>query len=145
MLLFIFLILLLKVKRFVKLGHHIFLRLNTQNCANRASCWQNFIELIQWIFRSYIKLIYSKFQICVSEWDKAYCWLYSLACWQAGIFQLDLGEWHSNMYTIMWIESPVYVWRRMQHAWGWCMGMIQKDVMGREVGGGFMFGNACKN
>ena len=23
------------------------------------------------------------------------------------------------------------------------MGMIQRDVMGREVGGGFMFGNAC--
>ena len=30
-------------------------------------------------------------------------------------------------------------------AWGWCMGMTQRDVMGREVGGGFMFGNACKN
>ena len=27
----------------------------------------------------------------------------------------------------------------------WCMGMTQRDVMGREVGGGFMFGNACKN
>ena len=24
-------------------------------------------------------------------------------------------------------------------------GMTQRDVMGREVGGGFMFGNACKN
>ena len=23
------------------------------------------------------------------------------------------------------------------------MGMTQRDVMGREVGGGFMFGNAC--
>ena len=34
---------------------------------------------------------------------------------------------------------------RIQHAWGWCTGMIQRDVMGREVGGGFMFGNACKN
>jgi len=33
----------------------------------------------------------------------------------------------------------------MQHAWGWCKGMTQKDVMGREVGRGFMFGNACKN
>ena len=32
---------------------------------------------------------------------------------------------------------------RIQHAWGWCTGMIQRDVMGREVGGGFMFGNAC--
>ena len=32
---------------------------------------------------------------------------------------------------------------RIQHAWGWCTGMTQRDVMGREVGGGFMFGNAC--
>jgi hypothetical protein len=24
-------------------------------------------------------------------------------------------------------------------------GMTRRDVMGREVGGGFMFGNACKN
>ena len=31
----------------------------------------------------------------------------------------------------------------MQNAWGWCMGMTQRDVMGREVGGGFMFGNTC--
>ena len=30
-------------------------------------------------------------------------------------------------------------------AWGWCMGMTQRDVVGREVGGGFMFGNAYKN
>ena len=29
------------------------------------------------------------------------------------------------------------------HAWGWCMGMPQRDVVGREVGGGFMFGIAC--
>ena len=32
---------------------------------------------------------------------------------------------------------------RIQDAWGWCTGMTQRDVMGREVGGGFMFGNAC--
>ena len=32
---------------------------------------------------------------------------------------------------------------RVQHAWGWCMGMTQRDVVGREVGGGFMFGNVC--
>ena len=31
----------------------------------------------------------------------------------------------------------------MQDAWGWCMGMTQRDVMGREVGGKFIFGNAC--
>ena len=31
----------------------------------------------------------------------------------------------------------------IQHAWGWRTVMTQRDVMGREVGGGFMFGNAC--
>ena len=30
----------------------------------------------------------------------------------------------------------VYVRCRIQHAWGWCTGMTQRDVMGREVGGG---------
>ena len=40
-------------------------------------------------------------------------------------------------------NSPVYVRCRIQHAWGWCTGMTQRDVVGREVGGGFMFGNAC--
>ena len=40
-------------------------------------------------------------------------------------------------------ELPVYARYRIQDAWGWCMGMTQRDVMGTEVGGGFMFGNAC--
>ena len=39
-------------------------------------------------------------------------------------------------------KSPVYVRCRIQDAWGWCTGMTQRDVMGKEVGGGFMFGNA---
>ena len=46
-------------------------------------------------------------------------------------------------YNHVRIESPVYVRRRIQHAWGWCTVMTQRDVVGREVGGGFMFGNAC--
>ena len=33
-------------------------------------------------------------------------------------------------------ESPVYVRYRIQEAWGWCAGMIQRDDMGWEVGGG---------
>ena len=33
-------------------------------------------------------------------------------------------------------ESPVYVRYRIQDACGWCTGMIQRDDMGREVGGG---------
>ena len=34
-------------------------------------------------------------------------------------------------------ESPVYVRCGMQDAWGWCMGMIQSDNMGWDVGRGF--------
>ena len=45
-----------------------------------------------------------------------------------------------HVYYHVRIESPVYVWRRIQHAWGWCMGMTQRDVMGREVGGGSCLG-----
>ena len=33
-------------------------------------------------------------------------------------------------------ESPVYVRYRIQDAWGWCTGMIQRDDTGWEVGGG---------
>ena len=40
-------------------------------------------------------------------------------------------------------ESPVYVQYRIRDAWGWCTGMIQRDDMGWEVGGRFMFGNSC--
>ena len=31
----------------------------------------------------------------------------------------------------------------MQDAWCWCTGMIRRDDVGQEVGGGFMFGSAC--
>ena len=31
----------------------------------------------------------------------------------------------------------------MQDSWGWCTGMIQRDDMGWEVGGGFRIGNSC--
>ena len=33
-------------------------------------------------------------------------------------------------------ESPVYVRCRIQDAWGWFTGMIQRGDMGWEVGGG---------
>ena len=38
-------------------------------------------------------------------------------------------------------ESPIYVRYRIQDAWGWRMGMIQRDDMGWEVGGGFRIGS----
>ena len=33
-------------------------------------------------------------------------------------------------------ESPVYVPYRIQDAWGWCTGMIQRDDTGWEGGSG---------
>ena len=33
-------------------------------------------------------------------------------------------------------ELPVYVRYRIQDAWSWCTGMIQRDDMGWEVGSG---------
>ena len=33
-------------------------------------------------------------------------------------------------------ELPVYVRYRIEDAWGWCTGMIQRNDMGWEVGGG---------
>ena len=32
---------------------------------------------------------------------------------------------------------------RIQDAWGWCTGMIQRDGMGWDVGEGFRIGNMC--
>ena len=40
----------------------------------------------------------------------------------------------------MWNESPVQVRCMIQHARGWCIGMTQRDGMGREVGGGVQDG-----
>ena len=34
-------------------------------------------------------------------------------------------------------------WTRIQHAWGWCTGMTQRDDMGRVVGAEFRGGNSC--
>ena len=56
--------------------------------------------------------------------------------------------WDNDIETCIlsymkWITSPGRCMR--QDARGWCTGMTQRDGMGREMGGGFMFGNACKN
>ena len=53
--------------------------------------------------------------------------------------------WENGIETcILSCKNQITSLCPMQHAWGWCTGMTQRDVMGREVGGGFMFGNACK-
>ena len=52
--------------------------------------------------------------------------------------------WENGIETcIISCKNRVCVRCRIQHAWGWCTGMTQRNVMGREVGEGFMFGNAC--
>ena len=48
-----------------------------------------------------------------------------------------------QVYYLVRNESPVYVRCRIQDALDWCTGMNQRDVMGKEVGGEFMLGNAC--
>ena len=58
------------------------------------------------------------------------------------------GEFHritrrDKIYYHVRIESPVCVRCWIQHSWGWCTGMTQRDVVGREVEEGFMFGIAC--
>ena len=42
--------------------------------------------------------------------------------------------------------TAAQVWMHETSAQGWCTGMmIQRDGMGREVGGGFRMGNTCKS
>ena len=55
------------------------------------------------------------------------------------LFQMAL----KHVYYHVRNELPVYVWYRIQDAWGWCTGMIQTDDMGWEVGGGFRIRNSC--
>ena len=43
----------------------------------------------------------------------------------------------------MEIPLPVQVRCTILDAWGWCTGMIQRDGMGREEGGGFRMGSTC--
>ena len=45
-----------------------------------------------------------------------------------------------DVYYHVGNEVPVYVRCRIQDAWGWCTGMIQRDDIGWEVGGGSCLG-----
>ena len=56
----------------------------------------------------------------------------------------DLGEWHWNMYNIIYEMSRQSRFDALiPDAWGWCSGMTQRDGMGREEGGGLRMGNTC--
>ena len=50
--------------------------------------------------------------------------------------------WYENQSN-NYLNNTSKVWCRIQHAWGWYTGMTQRDVVGREVGGGFIFGITC--
>ena len=63
-----------------------------------------------------------------------------------------MGEGEGGMIWENGIETCIISYKKqnpslgrcsIEDAWGWCMGMTQRDGMGREVGGGFIFGNAC--
>ena len=48
------------------------------------------------------------------------------------------GEFHritrrDKIYYHVRIESPVCVRCWIQHSWGWCTGMTQRDIVGREI------------
>ena len=45
--------------------------------------------------------------------------------------------------SVKQITSPS--WMHETSAQGWCIGMTQRDGMGREVGGGIGMGNTCKS
>ena len=56
-----------------------------------------------------------------------------------------LREHHetSILSRVKQITSPG--WMHETSAQGWCIGMTQREGMGREVGGGFRMGNTCKS
>ena len=55
--------------------------------------------------------------------------------WTFGLWERErVGLKH--LYYHVRNELPVYVQCRMQDAWGWCTGMIQRDDVGWKVGGG---------
>ena len=63
----------------------------------------------------------------------------------------NIFEWLEDVALLVSLFSPgpegtIEIFFRRIKAMGTCLRqMTQRDVVGREVGGGFMFGNACKN
>ena len=61
-----------------------------------------------------------------------------------------MGEGESGMIWENGIETRILSCKKqiaslgsIQDAWGWCIGMTQRDDMERVVGGGFRIGNSC--
>ena len=45
--------------------------------------------------------------------------------------------------TLSYVKRIASPGLMIQDAQGWCTGMVQRDGMGREVGGGLRMGNTC--
>ena len=63
-----------------------------------------------------------------------------------------MGEGEGGMIWENGIETCIISYKkriaspgsmRIQDSWGWCIGVTQRDGMGREEGGGFRMGNTC--
>ena len=66
----------------------------------------------------------------------------------------SVGEGKGGMYRENSIETSILSrvkqitspgWMHETGAQGWCTGKTQRNVMGREVGGGIKMGNTCKS
>ena len=52
--------------------------------------------------------------------------------------------WENGIETcILSCKKQIASLGSIQDAWGWCIGMTQRDDMERVVGGGFRIGNSC--
>ena len=72
--------------------------------------------------------------------------MYRTVFWTLCKREREMVGWFGRMalkhvYYHMWNGSPVQVRCMIQGARGWCTGMIHRDGMRREVGGGFRMGN----
>ena len=66
----------------------------------------------------------------------------------------SVGEGEGGMFSVQCTATSILLrvkqttspgWMHETGAQGWCIGMTQRDGMGREVGGGIGMGNTCKS
>ena len=102
----------------------------------------SFWNLLSWLFNPFF--FGANYSLTYARQQKRHkCIERTFGLWGRGRGWDDLGEWHWNVYYYVRNESPVYVWYRIQDAWGWCTRITQRDGMGREMGEVFRSGNLC--
>ena len=71
--------------------------------------------------------------------------MYRTVFWTLGEGEGDGGMiWENGIETrILSCKKQIASLGSIQDAWGWCIGMTQRDDMERVVGGGFRIGNSC--